>query len=152
MLKAEGLAACSDGNSCAMRYLFPEPRLRMGLLVARNRVASAGMDLSDGLADGVHQIAEASGLGAIVDADALPIEPAAREWFSRHGDDATTAALTGGDDYELLIAVKPKRGRRLAAARRHGDVPLTLVGVCTEDRAVVLKSGRPLPAGYHHFR
>jgi len=152
MLKAEGLAACSDGNSCAMRYLYPEPRLRMGLLVARNRVASAGMDLSDGLADGVHQIAEASGLGAIVDADALPIEPAAREWFSRHGDDATTAALTGGDDYELLIAVKPKRGRRLAAARRHGDVPLTLVGVCTEDRAVVLKSGRPLPAGYHHFR
>ena len=152
MLKAEGLAACSDGNSCAMRYLYPEPRLRMGLLVARNRVASAGMDLSDGLADGVHQIAEASGLGASVDADALPIEPAARDWFSRHGDDATTATLTGGDDYELLIAVKPKRGRRLAAARRHGDVPLTLVGVCTEDRAVVLKSGRPLPAGYHHFR
>ena len=152
MLRADGLAACSDGNSCAMRYLYPEPRLRMGLLVARNRVASAGMDLSDGLADGVHQLAEASGVGAIVDADALPIEPAAREWFSRQGHDATTAALTGGDDYELLIAVKAKRGRRLTAARRHGDVPLTLVGVCTEDRAVVLKSGSPLPAGYHHFR
>ncbi len=152
MLRAAGLAACSDGNSCAMRYLYPEPRLRMGLLVARNRAASAGMDLSDGLADGVHQIAEASGVGAIVDADALPIEPAAREWFSRHGDDVTTAALTGGDDYELLIAVRPRRTRRLAAARRHGDVPLTLIGVCTEEPAVILKSGGPLPGGYHHFR
>ena len=47
------------------------------------------MDLSDGLADGVHQIAEASGVGAIVDGDALPIEPAARDWFSRHAADAT---------------------------------------------------------------
>ena len=152
MLKAGGMAAGNDGNSCAARYLYPEPRLRMGLLVARNRAASAGMDLSDGLADGVHQLAEVSGVGAIVDADALPIEPAAREWFSRHGGDVTTAVLTGGDDYELLIAVKPKRGRRLAAARRHGDVPLTRIGVCTEDMAIVLKSGGPLPSGYQHFR
>ena len=152
MLKAGALPAGSGENSCATRYLYPEPRLRMGLLVARNRAASAGMDLSDGLADGVRQLAEASGVGAIVDAGALPIEPLAREWFSSHSDDVTTAVLTGGDDYELLIAVKPKRGRRLAAARRHGDVPLTLIGVCTEDPAVVLKSGGPLPTGYQHFR
>jgi thiamine-monophosphate kinase len=91
-------------------------------------------------------------VGAIVDADALPIEPAAREWFNGQGADVTTAVLTGGDDYELLIAVKPRRGRRLAAARRHGDVPLTRVGVCTEDMAIVLTSGSPLPSGYQHFR
>jgi thiamine-monophosphate kinase len=158
MLKEIGLEAC-NGNSCAARYLYPEPRLRVGLLVARNRAATAGMDLSDGLGDGVHQIAEASGVGAIVDADALPIDPAAREWFGRHADDVTTAALTGGDDYELLLAVRPKLGRRLTAARRHGDVPLTRIGVCTEDPAVVLRCGtdegashRPLPRGYHHFR
>ena len=156
MLKAEGLKACTSGNSCADRYLYPEPRLRMGQLVARNRAASAGMDLSDGLADGVHQIAEASGVGAIVDAEALPIEPAAREWFTRHGTDAVTAALTGGDDYELLLAVRPKLGRRLAEARRHGGVALTRIGVCTQDPSVVLKGvdagHRPLPQGYHHFR
>jgi thiamine-monophosphate kinase len=156
MLRAKGLQACTSENPCAARYLYPEPRLRMGLLVARTQAASAGMDLSDGLADGVHQLAAASGVGAIVDALALPVEPAARQWFEEHGEDAVSATLTGGDDYELLLAVRPKAGRRLAEARRHGGVPLTRIGVCTEDRAVVLTSGdavpRPLPQGYSHFR
>ena len=64
--------------------------------------------------------------------------------------------ITGGDDYELLIAVRPKLGRRLAEARRHGGVALTRIGVCTDNPAVVLKCGdgrhRALPQGYHHFR
>jgi thiamine-monophosphate kinase len=155
MLKDQGLRVAE--NPCAARYLYPEPRLRMGVLVARSRTASAGMDLSDGLADGVHQIAEASGVGAVVDADALPIEPGARDWFAAKGEDVTTAALTRGDDYELLLAVSPKRGRRLAEARRHGGVPLTRIGVCTKEPQVILRCGgeggdRPLPAGYRHFR
>jgi len=158
MLKAGDLAAGADGNACAARYLYPDPRVRMGLLVARTRAASAGIDLSDGLADGVHQLADASGVGAIVDGDAVPVEPAARDWFSRHpeaGTDALSAAITGGDDYELLLAVRPRAGRRLAQARRHGGVPLTRIGVCTQDPAVVLSganSTSPLPRGYHHFR
>jgi thiamine-monophosphate kinase len=113
------------------------------------------MDLSDGLADGVHQIAEASGVGAIIDAGALPIESAAREWFDRCGTDAIVAAATGGDDYELLFSVRPRESGRLAAALRQGDAPLTRVGQCTADRAVVLRrdSGdHPLPRGYTHFR
>ena len=55
----------SRENSCVDRYLYPEPRVRLGLLLARNRAASACIDLSDGLADGVHRIAEASGVGAV---------------------------------------------------------------------------------------
>ena len=157
MLKASGSASCTGENPCAARYLYPEPRLRLGLLVARTQAAHAGMDLSDGLADGVHQLAEAGGVGAIVDADALPVEPAARAWFEQHGEDAVSAALTGGDDYELLLAVHPKAGRRLAEARRHGGgVALTKIGVCTEDPAVLLKrrdtEAEPLPKGFHHFR
>ena len=140
---------------CVQRYLYPEPRLRIGSLLARNRAATACMDLSDGLADGVHQVAQASGVGAIIDAGALPIAPAARVWFAGHGADAVVAAVTGGDDYELLFAVRPRTDSRLAAARRHGDAPLTRVGFCTADRAVVLRrDGRdhPLPRGYRHFR
>ena len=155
MLKA-GRAAAAPDNACTRRYLYPEPRVRMGLLVARNRAAAAGMDLSDGLADGVHRIAKASGVGAVIDAGSLPIEPEAREWFARSSDDPTTAAITGGDDYELLIAVRPKLGRRLADARRHGGVALTRIGECTENPAVVISCGdgphRPVPQGYHHFR
>jgi thiamine-monophosphate kinase len=155
MLKAEGSRVSE--HACAMRYLYPEPRMRMGILVARSRTANAGMDLSDGLADGIHQIAQASGVGAVIEAVALPIEPGAREWFAGKGDEVTNAVITGGDDYELLLAVSPRRSRRLAEARRHGGVPLTRIGVCTREPQVILRCGgeagdRPLPAGYHHFR
>src|SRR5438093_2661707 len=145
----------SVGEHCIRHYLYPEPRVRIGSLLGRNRAATACMDLSDGLADGVHQIAEASGVGAIIDAGALPVESAAREWFDRRGTDAVVAAATCGDDYELLFSVRPRDGRRLAAALRQGDAPLTRVGQCTVDRAVILRrdSGdHPLPRGYAHFR
>jgi len=146
-------------ESCVQRYLRPEPRVRLGLLLARNRAASACMDSSDGLSDAVHQIAEASGVGARIDADALPIDPPAREWFAARAMDAVTAAIAAGDDYELLVAVRPRARGRRAAAIRHGGAPLTRVGRCTEERAVVIR--RPggaaateaaLPAGYTHFR
>jgi len=113
------------------------------------------MDLSDGLADAVRQIAEASGIGASIEGGALPIEPGARLWFEEHGQDAVDQSITGGDDYELLIAARPRLAGRLAAARRHGDVPLTRIGACTADRAIVLRRDgvdRTMPSGYSHFR
>jgi thiamine-monophosphate kinase len=151
----------SSGASgeCVRRYLYPEPRLRTGLLLGRNRAASACIDLSDGLADGVRHIADRSGVGAIIDADALPIEPAARTWFAEHSADPATAAITGGDDYELLFTVRPRTRGRLKAAARNGGTSLTRIGICTADRDVILrceagaKAGdRPVPAGYSHFR
>ena len=76
MLKA--VAPDVGMKPAVQRYLYPEPRLRAGLLLGRNRAATACMDLSDGLADAVHQLAEASGVGATIDGGALPIEPEAR--------------------------------------------------------------------------
>jgi thiamine-monophosphate kinase len=152
------LSADASGE-CARRYLYPEPRMRTGLLLGRNGAASACIDLSDGLADGIHHIADRSGVGAIIEADALPIEPGARAWFDGHTADSTTAAITGGDDYELLFTVRPRTRGRLKAAARGGDAPMTRIGVCTADRAVVLRCGagaqaadRPMPSGYSHFR
>jgi thiamine-monophosphate kinase len=149
------LAAVSTGaETCVKRYLFPEPRIRTGLLLARNRAASACMDLSDGLADAALQLATASGVGVVIDADALPIDPDARGWFEARGLDSTTQAVTGGDDYELLFSARPRAGGRLEAARRSG-VPITKVGVCTTQPAVVLRGSTgtsPMPSGYKHFR
>ena len=73
-----------------------------------------------------------------------------------HGEDAVNSAVTGGDDYELLFAVRPRLGRRLGEPRRHGGTALTRIGVCTAEPEVLLKCGdaghRPLPEGYQHFR
>jgi thiamine-monophosphate kinase len=138
-------------------YLTPEPRIRLGLLLGRNRAASACVDLSDGLADGVRRIAEASGVGVIVDASLLPIDPAARAFFEAQRLDPVEASLEA-DDYQLLVAVRPRARGRLAAAIRHGGAPLTRIGRCTEDRAITIRhSGAEamdaaLPTGYTHFR
>ena len=150
------MSAAPDVERLVTAYLRPAPRVRLGLMLARNRAASACMDLSDGLSDAVYQLAAASGVGARIDADALPIDARAREVLAARGDDHVAAAITGGDDYELLVSVRPRTRGRLAAAIRHGGVPLTNVGVCTEDPAVVLQRGgeeAPLPrGGYSHFR
>jgi thiamine-monophosphate kinase len=134
----------SDG-SAVDRYRRPEPRLRFGVMLGRNRVPRACIDLSDGLADGVRQIAEASGVGAIVDAAAVPIEPGA----------SLADALGGGEDYELLFAVSPRmRGRLKDVRRRVSHVPVTRIGRLTSDRALLLsRDGRAeqLPAGFVHF-
>jgi thiamine-monophosphate kinase len=138
-------------------YLTPEPRIRLGLLLGRNRAASACVDLSDGLADGVRRIAESSGVGVIVDASLLPIDPAARAFFEAQRRDPVEASLEA-DDYELLVAVRPRARGRLAAAIRHGGAPLTRIGRCTEDRAITLRhsgaeaTDAALPTGYTHFR
>ena len=133
-------------SAAAMRYRRPEPRTRFGMLLGRNRAARACVDLSDGLADGIRQIGDASGLGAVIDGRAVPIEP---------GTVGVRDALRGGDDYELLFTASPKLRRRLAGVRRvTQDVAVTKIGRMTEDRAFVLEldgTGEPLPAGFQHF-
>src|SRR5205823_7612655 len=121
--------------------------------IGRNRAASACMDLSDGLADAVFQMAEASGVGMAIDADALPIDAEARRWFESHGRDPVSEAVAGGDDYELLVAVRPRARGRLRALG--GEAPLTRIGSCTADPPIVLRRNgqdAPWPRGYRHFR
>ncbi len=144
-----------DMATCIRRYLRPGARVRMGMLLGRNKAASACMDLSDGVADAVRQIADASGTGAVIDASALPIEPAAARWFSDHGSDPVNAALTGGDDYELLFAVPGRfRGRLRAVQSAARGLQVTRIGELTTDRAVrMTRDGVEveLPEGYSHF-
>jgi thiamine-monophosphate kinase len=129
--------------------------VRAGILLGRNRAASSCMDLSDGLADAVRQVAAASGVGMTLDARALPISDASRAWHAARGLDAVDTALTGGDDYELLFTVRPvHRGRLRAVQKLLAGLPITRIGVVTKGTALLLASGtssRELPAGYEHF-
>ena len=146
-----------SGRACLAQFERPDPRLRCGSIVGRTRAASAAMDLSDGLADAVRQVAEASGTGAVLDAAALPIAPGAVAWATAHPDQGSAAAraLAGGEDYELLFAVPPRRRSRLLnAARRCANLPITRVGQLVSAPGVWLEEDRvkrPLPDGYRHF-
>ena len=138
------------------RYLRPDPRVRAGVLLGRNRAASSCMDLSDGLADGVRQIAHASAVGMTIDAAAIPMRARSKEWLSQRGRNPLDVALSGGDDFELIFTVRPRQAGRLRAVRRLlGDLPITRIGVVTKSRRLIVKdeSGeRDLPEGYEHFR
>jgi len=140
---------------CVEKHRRPEPRLRLGAVLGRTRAASACMDLSDGLADAVRQIAEASGTGARIEAGRLPVHPGALEIFNGAGQDAVKSALEGGDDYELLFAVPVRyKGRLRAAARLGQGLGITEIGELTAERSlVVLRDGveTPLPPGFVHF-
>ncbi len=155
MLKAGTVSRFPDPE-CIARHRRPSPRVRLGTAVARAQVASAAMDLSDGLADALRQVAAASGVGVRIETESLPIEPGAREWWISRSEDAVARAVGGSDDYELLLAVPPKSGRALrAVAKQVADPPLTKIGVFTKDPAalVMLRDGKEeaLPDGFEHF-
>ena len=137
------------------RHRRPVPRLRVGALLGRTRTATACMDLSDGLADAVSQLAQAGGTGAVIDAAALPVPAAARRWFESQGQDPARAALAGGDDYELLFAVSPRTGGRLRTVTRQArGVRITRIGELTASPAILVKrdaATEPMPGGFTHF-
>jgi thiamine-monophosphate kinase len=81
-----GLGISESGETaCIARQVRPEARVRLGIAIAKAQVARAAMDLSDGLADAVRQVAAASGCGAVVAGEAVPVDPEARRWWERCG-------------------------------------------------------------------
>jgi thiamine-monophosphate kinase len=153
-----------DESHCVRRFLEPEPRVRLGQLLAKSGVVTACMDLSDGLADAVQQVAAASRVGAIIEAADIPVPDAARRVLVAQGsspdvreDSWLEAAITGGEDYELLFTSPPRRRRTLMASLRHAQgVTCTKIGRVTRDRRLVLRRAagedEALPAGFAHFR
>lgn len=118
------------------RYRLPQPRL--GLPLAG--VASAGMDVSDGLVQDLGHLCRAGGLGAEIEAALVPLSASARA----AGPDWLLTCLTGGDDYELLLAVPPARDAALRAAAAAAGMAVTRIGVFRAGPPRVMVRG---PAG-----
>jgi thiamine-monophosphate kinase len=134
------------------RFDYPAPRVEFGR-VAR-RYASAAMDLSDGLSGDAPKLAQASGLAAHIDIGRLPLSAALRAFATPQ--QARDWAVSGGDDYELLLAVPPSR---LAALEHEADglgLHLTVIGECREGTGVTWSidgaAAAAPAAGYDHFR
>jgi thiamine-monophosphate kinase len=132
-------------------FLDPRPPLELGRQLARQGLASAMIDLSDGLSVDVRHICRESRVGAEVWAESIPLSKDIRKYFSS----ALPLALHGGEDFELLFSVPQNRLKSLLRlGRRH---PLYPIGRITRGREAVLvgPGGRrsPLPArGWQHFK
>ena len=133
------------------KHLHPEPRLALGRWLGENGVASAMMDVSDGLSTDLPRLCAASGVGARIEAAKLPVALGARA----SGFDAMELALNGGDDYELLFTVPPRKLRALKPKNLPGRI--TRIGVITRGGAIRLIGGEGReeqlqPRGWDPFR
>jgi thiamine-monophosphate kinase len=133
------------------RFLYPEARLGLGARLVG--IASAAIDVSDGLAGDLEKLARASRCGARVEVDALPLSPAFIECAGPDG--ARDMALRGGDDYELCFAVPEERLPQLADRVPVQRWPYRRIGVLNDTgRIEYVSAGSTLPplrAGYDHF-
>jgi thiamine-monophosphate kinase len=131
------------------RYRLPRPRLGM----ATGGVASAGMDISDGLVQDLGHICRASSLAADIEAPLVPLSAPART----AGQQWLETCLTGGDDYELLLAVPPARETALHEVAAARGVPVTRIGAFHSGAPEVMvraANGEPLAltkGGWSHF-
>ena len=138
-------------------HLYPEPRIATGLKLAKKRLATAAIDLSDGLSTDLRHLCEESKLAAHIDADALPIHPMAKlAQAAGWTHSALDLALHGGEDYELLFTATPKA----KIPKQIGGVEVHAIGRMSKRRKgaplVILASrnqpARELPAkGWEHF-
>ncbi len=128
----------------------PEPRIDAGRFFAASPNVTAMMDCSDGLSVDVRRLASASACGATL--QLIPVNDAAREAAIQVGEDPQRFALAGGEDYELIVAIKPRAFPHLSAryAKRFKR-PLCRVGVLVSGTGVMW-NGAPLErSGWDHF-
>jgi thiamine-monophosphate kinase len=104
----------------------PTPRVAMGMALAT--LAHACIDVSDGLAGDLGHILAASGVGATVELNALPVSPYLHDLAA---EDVWRHALAGGDDYELCFTASPERASQVLAAGQQLGVQVTRVGRVT---------------------
>lgn len=136
------------------KHLYPEPRLGLGEWLAKKRLASAMMDLSDGLSSDLPRLCAASGAGARLESARIP-QTRNSDAARKLGLDPLDLALHGGDDYELLFTVPPQKAKSLPGAFQ--GVKLTPIGRITQKAKLVVcdENGRERPlavGGWDPFR
>ena len=127
-------------------YLYPIPRIEVGRSLRKKRLASAMIDISDGLSTDLAHMCEESGVGAEINGEAIPRESAAGKISDLR------LALHGGEDYELLFTSSAKT--RMPA--KIANVSITEIGRIVRGREIKLtinnKTTRLIPQGWEHFR
>lgn len=141
-------------SQAVRKHLCPEPRLALGRWLVQKDLASAMMDLSDGLSSDLPRLCAASRVGALLEMAKIP-QLQMTDAAVKHGRDPLQLALHGGDDYELLFTVPARKVGRLP--KTFQGEPLTAIGKITRRRELLVleESGYAIPlmpGGWDPFR
>jgi thiamine-monophosphate kinase len=140
-----------EAASCLPRLRVPQPRVELGL--ALRGVASAAIDISDGLLADLEHILENSGVGAEIHFEALPLSEVGRRYIEQEA--VQNCVLAGGDDYELCFTAPPARHADVLSIAQRIGLPLACIGIIKETIGLsVLRAGQPMTikaSGFDHF-
>lgn len=146
----------ADKEHVISRFRLPEPRVTLGGALAD--IASAAIDVSDGLLADAGHIAETSGVALRIDAVRLPLSEAAAAWRARQDNDDLAAARLAsfGDDYEILFTAPQALRRAVEMAGKVSKTSVARIGEVAKGSGVLLlgRNGDAIPApssGYDHF-
>ena len=152
LLKTGGSRQGTGAGKLVQKHLRPVPRIEYGRAIARSGCATAMIDISDGLSSDLFHICEQSKTGAEIYSRSIPLSSALLGAHTlRYAPDYY--ALSGGEDYELLFTVPPKKIKKLLSLK----LPVSEVGSITKKTGLAITDDRGLtksflPAGYDHFR
>lgn len=139
-----------DRDHLIGRYRVPQPPISFG--ASLRGLASASVDVSDGLIADLGHIASASGVAIAIEAERIPLSKPLKAFWGE-GIEAISRAATSGDDYQIAFTADPARESQIRAAA--GDVPVTRIGTISAGAGVELThKGQPVPVpkpGYRHF-
>jgi thiamine-monophosphate kinase len=142
-------------ESLLLRQLRPSPRVGWGIVLGEERLATAMIDISDGLSSDLAHLCEESNAGALIDSSSLPIDGNVIRLCGRRALDPLTLALHGGEDFELLFTVRPVDVPRLP--KRVDGIDISRIGEVTDQpgRVQVHEKSRVWdlqPGGFEHFK
>jgi thiamine-monophosphate kinase len=148
LLPSRGRIKKGVGKAALHAHLFPQPQCALGRFLSAHRLATAAMDLSDGLSIDLRRLCDSSGVGAILFADRIPAP------VIPDTTDALELALHGGEDYQLLFTVSAAKAANIP--QHFGKIPLHCIGEIRASRAInlITPHGKTLPIeahGYDHF-
>jgi len=155
VLQGGARLAAADFAAARTRLEMPEPRVALGQRL--RGVASAAIDVSDGLTGDLAHVLECSGVGATIDLTRIPRSPQVDALIASDRRDAGLACLlAGGDDYELCFTAAASRREALAGIARELDLPLARIGSVTAGPGLIVRDERGaslaiLPRSFDHF-
>jgi thiamine-monophosphate kinase len=142
-------------ESLLLRQLSPSPRVGWGIVLGEERLASAMIDISDGLSSDLAHLCRESDVGALIQSDALPLDQDVIKLCGRRALDPLALALHGGEDFELLFTVRPEKVARLP--KRVDGIEVSCIGEITNEPKVVRIAEKNRvwelqPRGFEHFK
>ena len=147
----------STGESCLEKFRRPLARVAESRVIVHSLQPSSMIDVSDGLVSDLWHILESSNVGAVLDAERIPVGQGVIDFFGGNREEALSSAVAGGEDYELLFTVESKAEDALAGIAEKLGTELTMIGKITRKGSGVRMEGRDGESriekgGFDHFK